>query len=97
MRLQAEQPGHGLVEIKNAPGFIHHQHAVFDGVEQRFEKAALARQPLHDGLQAFRVEPPDAAENLVEKTGFGRRHAMRAEGGLQKVERRMRRLGTGQV
>ena len=70
--LQAEQPGHRLVEVKDAPGFIHHQHAVFDGVEQGFQEAALARQPLDDGLQAFLVEPADAAEDLVEKTGFGR-------------------------
>ena len=74
IRLQADEPGDRLVEIDDAALLIHHQHAVFDGVEQRFEKTAFARQPLDDGLQAFRVQPPDAAKHFVEKTGFGRCH-----------------------
>ena len=72
--LQADEPRDGLVEINDPPLFIHHQHAVFNGVEQRFEKTALARQPLDDGLQPFRVQPPDAAKHFVEKTGFGCSH-----------------------
>ena len=50
--LQAEQARDGLVEVEDAARLIHHQHAVLDGVEERFEEAALARQALHDGLQA---------------------------------------------
>ena len=72
--LQADQPRHGLVEINDAALLIHHQHAVFNRVEQRFEKAALAREPLDDRLQTLRVQPPDAAKHFVEKTGFGRCH-----------------------
>ena len=39
-------------------------------LNERFEKGAFARQPLNDRLQTFRVQPPDAAQNLVKKTGF---------------------------
>ena len=68
--LQAEQARDRLVEVKDAPGFIHDQHAVFDGVEERFEEAPLAGQALHDRLQPGLVEPPDARQHLVEETGF---------------------------
>ena len=65
------QPRDGLIEIDDAALLVHDQHAVLDGIEQRFEKTAFARQPLDDRLQAFRVQPPDAAKHFVEKTGFG--------------------------
>ena len=71
---QAEQPVGCLVEVEDAPGFIRDQHAVLDGVEERFEKRPLTRQPLDDGLQALGIEPSDAAENLVEEAGFGSGH-----------------------
>ena len=74
VRLQADEPGDGLVEINHAPLLVRHQHAVLDGVEQRFEKSAFAREPLDDGLQSFRVQPPDAAKHFVKKTGFGCSH-----------------------
>ena len=72
--LQTNQARHGLVEINDAALLIHHQHAVFNRVEQRFEKTALAREPLDDCLQTFRVQPPDAAKHFVKKTGFRRCH-----------------------
>jgi hypothetical protein len=72
--LQTNQSGDGLVEINDVTLFVHDQHAVFNRVEQRFKKTALPRQPLDDSLQTFRVQPPDAAKHLVEKTGFGRWH-----------------------
>ena len=71
--LQAQQTRDGLVEIDNAPRFIDDQHAVLDRVEQRLEQRALASQPLDHSLKALRVEAPKAAEDFVEKTGFGRR------------------------
>ena len=55
--LDADQLRDRLVEIKYAAFLIHHQHAVLDGVEQRFQKAPLARQPFDDRLQPFGVEP----------------------------------------
>ena len=48
--LQSDQLRDDLIEINDAPEFIDHKHAVFNGVEQRFEKAPFARQPLNDGL-----------------------------------------------
>ena len=72
--LQTDQSGDGLVEINDVTLFVHDQHAVFNRVEERFEEAALPRQPLDDSLQTFRVQPPDAAKHFVEKTGFGRWH-----------------------
>ncbi len=51
--------------------FIQHQHAVLDGIEQGLQEMALARQPLHDRLQPFGIQPPDAAQHLVQKTRFG--------------------------
>ena len=77
VRLQTDEPRDGLIEINHAPLFVRHQHAVLNGVEQRFEKTAFAREPLDDGLQPFRVQPPDAAKHFVEKTGFGRSHWMK--------------------
>ena len=74
IRLQADEPRDRLIKINDAPLLVRDQHAVFDGIEERFEKAALAREPLDDGLEAFRVQPPDAAKHFVEKTGFWRRH-----------------------
>ena len=68
--LQTDEPRDGLVEINHASVFVHDQHAVFNRVEQRFEKTAFAREPLDDRLQTFRVQPPDAAKHFVEKTGF---------------------------
>ena len=84
VRRQADEPRDGLVEINNAPGFVHHQHAILNGIEQCFEKAALAREPLDDRLQAFRVQPPDAAKHLVEKTGFGCSHWLKSILGVAK-------------
>ena len=73
-RRQAENPRYGLIEIDYASGFIRHEHAVFDGIEQRFEKAPLPRQPLHDGLEPFGVQSPNATEHFIKKTGFGSGH-----------------------
>ena len=61
VRHQTDEPRDGLIKINHATSFIRHQHAVFDRIEKRFEKTAFAREPLHDRLQAFRVESPDAA------------------------------------
>ncbi len=72
--LQTNQARYGLVEINDAALLIHHQHAVFNRVEQCFEEAALASKPLDDRLQTFRVQPPDTAKHFVEKTGFRRWH-----------------------
>lgn len=72
--LQTNQARHSLIEVNDAPLFIHYQHAVFNCVEQRFEKAAFAREPLDDRLQAFCVQPSDAAQHFIEKTGFRRCH-----------------------
>ena len=63
--LQTNQAGYGLVEINDATLLIHHQYAVFNRVEQRFEKAAFARESLDDRLQAFGIQPPDAAKHFV--------------------------------
>ena len=71
LRFQSEQIRHGLVEINDPSLLVHHKHAVFNRVEQRFQKTPLARQPLNDGLQTFGIEPANAPEHLVEKAGFG--------------------------
>ena len=71
-RLQPDEPRDGFVEVEDAPAFIHDEHAVLDGVEERFKKGAFAREPLDDGLQTLVVEPPDAVENFVEEGGFWR-------------------------
>src|SRR5258706_6866387 len=73
-RLQADQARDGLIEVNDAPPLIRHQHAVLDRVEQRLQQTALACEPLDDRLQPFRVQPPDAAKDFVEKTGFGCSH-----------------------
>ena len=72
--LQTDEARDGLVEINDAALFIHHQHAVFNRVEQGFEKTAFLGEPLDDSLQTFRVQPSDAAKHFVEKTGFRRWH-----------------------
>ena len=68
VRRPIEQMRDGVVEIDDPALFIEHQHTVLDGIEQRFQEIALARQPLHDGLQPFGIQPPDAAQHLVQKT-----------------------------
>jgi hypothetical protein len=68
--LEAEKTGSGLVGIKNPASFIDDQYAVLNDVEERLKKRAFASQPLNDSLQAFRVEPVDTSEDLVEETGF---------------------------
>ena len=73
-RLQADQPRHRLVEVEHPTLFIHHQHAILDRIEQRLQKTPLARQPVHHRLQPFRIQPRDAAQHFVEKTGFGGGH-----------------------
>ena len=65
LRLQADHPRHRLVVIDHPALLIRHQHTVLDGIEQRLQKMPLPRQPLHDALQAFRVQPPDAAKHFV--------------------------------
>src|SRR5208337_3566358 len=70
MGLQADETRHRLVEVKDASGFIHDQHAVFDDVKDRFQQAAFAGQALHHGLQAFGVEPLKPAQNLIQKARF---------------------------
>ena len=65
--LQAEQAGDRLVKVENPPGFIGHQHPVFNGVKQGLQETPFARQLLHDGLEAFFVEPANPAEHLVEE------------------------------
>ena len=72
LRFQSEQIRHGLVEINDPSLLVHHEHAIFDRVEQRFQKTPLLRQALDNGLQAFRVEPANPPKHLVEKAGFGR-------------------------
>ena len=74
LRLQPEQIRDRQVEIDDASLLIDHEHSVFDRVEQRFQKASFAGQPLNDGLQTFGVEPADASEDLVEEAGFGGGH-----------------------
>ena len=78
VRRQADEPGDGLIEINHAPLLIHHQHAVLDGVEERFQKAAFPREPLDDGLQPFGIQRAEAAEHLVEKTGFACGHLIKS-------------------
>jgi hypothetical protein len=46
------------------------QHALLQGVENRVEQRALAGQPLHERPQAGIVEPVEAVEHLVERTGL---------------------------
>ena len=69
--LQAQEPRHRLVEIKDPSVLIHHQHSILDRVEQRLQKRPFPRQPLHHRLQTLRIEPSNPAQDLVEKTGFG--------------------------
>ena len=68
--LQAEEARYRLVEVEDAPGLIHDQDAVLDGVEERFEESPFARQALHDRLQTGLVQPPDARQHLFEETCF---------------------------
>ena len=69
-RLQADELRDGLVEINHSPGFVHHEHAVFDGIEEGFKEAPLASEALDDSLQSLCVQPPDAAKHFIKKTGF---------------------------
>ena len=71
---QTEQAGDRLIAVGHTPLGIDDQHAVLDGVEERLEEVALSRQSLDHLLQVRRVEASEASEDLVEKTGFGRRH-----------------------
>src|SRR5258705_551924 len=59
---QPQKTRNRLVEIKNSPVLIHHQDSVLNSVEQRLQKAPLARKPLNDVLQALPVEARNAAE-----------------------------------
>ena len=73
---QTEQAGDRLIAVGHTPLGIDDQHAVLDGVEERLEEVALSRQSLDHLLQVRRVEASEASEDLVEKTGFGRRHGL---------------------
>jgi hypothetical protein len=92
--LQTEEPGNGLIEIKDAPLFIHHEHTVLNGIEERFQESPFSGQSLHHALQPLRVEPADASQNLVNKTGL-RSHGENLEirrpksEGRKKVEGRL--------
>ena len=63
--LDAKQPDGGLIAIKDAAVGIHHEHAVLDDVEERFEKTAFAGEALDDRLQAFGIEPPEPAQDFI--------------------------------
>ena len=89
--LHPQQPGDRLVEVKHAARFIRHQHAVLNGVKQRLKERTLAREPLNHRLQSLLVEPPDAPENLVEKTGFGRSHDV-SVAGMRRARERLARM-----
>ena len=68
--LQAEQARHRLVRVEDAARLIHHQDAVLDGIEERFEEGPFARQALNDCLQASLIQSSDARQHLVEEAGF---------------------------
>jgi len=74
---QTEQAGDRLIAVGHPSLGIDDEHAVLDGVEERFEEVALPRQSLDHLLQVRRVEASEASEDLVEKTGFGGRHGRR--------------------
>jgi hypothetical protein len=76
--LQAHQPRDGLIEVKYPPMLIHDQDAIFDGIEQGFEETPFAREAAHDSLETLRIEPPDAAQDFIKETGFGRHTGLRA-------------------
>src|SRR5258707_679406 len=59
-----------MVEIEYTKRVMDEQEKVFDSVEQRLQETALAGQPLHNRLQSFRIQPPNAPKYLVKKTGF---------------------------
>ena len=84
VRQQADELRDGLVEINHAPLLVRHQHAVLNRIEQGFEKTAFAREPLDDGLQPFGIQPPDAAQHFVEKTGFACGHWLKSNVGVAK-------------
>src|SRR5262245_30906199 len=63
--LQANQSGDGVVEIEDAAFFVDDEKTVLDGVEESLEKSAFAGEALDDGLEAFGVEAPDTAKDLV--------------------------------
>src|SRR5437899_9531040 len=70
IRLQTEQARDRLIEIENSPGFIHHQNAILDSIEEGLQKAALARELLHDVLQSFGIQPSDTPQNLIQEIRF---------------------------
>jgi hypothetical protein len=72
IRLKPEHPGHGLVEVEDTALLVHDEHAVFDGVEKRFEEATFPDQALNHGLEALGIEAVDTAQDFVQKAGFGR-------------------------
>ena len=90
----AQELGDGVVEIDDAPVLIEHQDAILDGVEQGLQEIALAREPLHHGLQTFGVEPPDAAQHFIQKARFGSHDNRgpiwhnRQRGGNEKVKKK---------
>ena len=72
VRPQAEQADHGLIEIKNPPPLIHHQHTIFNRIEERLQESPFPRQSLDDRLQTFGVEPANSAQDSIQETGFAR-------------------------
>src|SRR5882724_8268517 len=68
--LKTKKSSDRLIEVENMPAFIDNQNTVFNRVEKRFEKTALTRQSLNDGLQPFGIEPPDSVEHLIKKAGL---------------------------
>lgn len=70
VRLDSEQTSCSLVQVGDTPVGIDHQHAIFDRMQQRFEKVTFPRKALDDLLQTVCVKACDPAEDFVEKTGL---------------------------
>src|SRR5437763_772847 len=68
--MRSKEAGNRLVEIQNRAAFIEYQDTVFNGIEECFQETSLPGQTLDDRLDTFGIQPADAAEDFIEKTGF---------------------------
>src|SRR5690348_7314546 len=60
--LQTHQASHGLIKIKDAAVFIHHENSIFDCVEKSLKECSFASQPLDHILESLCIQPGYAPE-----------------------------------
>src|ERR1017187_5581819 len=63
----AQQLARSGIEIRDSSFSVGNDDAFLDRIKERFKKTFLAGQLEHDALQTLRVNPLDAADQLIKK------------------------------